>query len=148
MDNPDIRRINRATVKWLFSYVLKFKLRIAVAGLFLMAAVGIDLLGPFITKAIIDNHLVNVGTPDFEFAPILKLVGLYITVLFSAGVFNYTQSYLLQTTALRIVFNMRMDVMNHLQRIPVRFFDNTPVGQLVNRMANDTESIRDLYMSF
>ena len=148
MENSDVRRINRITVGWLLSYALKFKLRLIVAGLVLLTAVGIDLLGPIITKIIIDNHLVHIGTPDFAFEPVLELVALYVGILFLAGILNYVQSYLLQTTALRIVYNMRIDVVSHLQRISVKFFDNMPIGRLVNRIANDTESIRDLYMSF
>ena len=38
--------------------------------------------------------------------------------------------------------------MRHIQRIPLRYFDNTPIGQVVSRIANDTEAVRDLFMSF
>jgi ATP-binding cassette subfamily B multidrug efflux pump len=148
MDNNTVRPLNWKTVRKLGTYAALYKFRLAAAILILMLAVGTDLLGPLITMTIIDEHLSKVGEPDFAFMPILKLVGLYVCLLLSAGIFNYTQSYLLQTTALRIVLNMRMEIMQKLQRIPVRFFDNTPIGQLVNRIANDTESIRDLYMSF
>lgn len=150
MNNQDIRPISRDTVRWLLSYMMRYKWRLFGAIFILIAAVGIELLGPIITKTVIDHHLVKIGTPGFEFdfTPILKLVVAYVAILFAAGVFTYIQSYMLQTTALRIVFNMRMDVMNHMQRIAVRYYDNTPVGRLVNRIANDTESIRDLYMSF
>ncbi len=148
MDNNTVRALNWRTVRKLAAYAAHYKFRLAAAILILILAVGTDLLGPLITKSIIDNHLSRVDEPDFEFFPVIKLVGLYVCLLLSAGVFNYTQAYLLQTTALRIVLNMRMDIMRKLQRIPVRFFDNTPIGQLVNRIANDTESIRDLYMSF
>jgi ATP-binding cassette subfamily B protein len=55
---------------------------------------------------------------------------------------------MLQSTALQIIKNMRMDLMRHIQRIPLRYFDNTPIGQIVSRIANDTEAVRDLFMSF
>lgn len=43
---------------------------------------------------------------------------------------------------------MRMDLMRHIQRIALRYFDTTPIGQVVSRIANDTEAVRDLFMSF
>src|SRR5690606_31453020 len=97
---------------------------------------------------VIDDHLIHVGTRTVEYGPVFRLIILYAGVLGFAALLNYAQSITLQMTALRIVFNMRLDLMRHLQRLAVRFFDNTPVGTLVNRISNDTESIRDLYMSF
>jgi ATP-binding cassette subfamily B multidrug efflux pump len=140
--------VNKGTIRRLFLYALHFKFRIIAAILILIMAVGTELLGPLITRTVINDHLSLIGTGDFEIRPIIFLVGLYVCILVGAAVLHFAQSLLLQTTALRIIMRMRMDIMNHLQRIPVKYFDNTPVGALVNRVANDTESIRDLYMSF
>jgi ATP-binding cassette subfamily B protein len=84
----------------------------------------------------------------FELAPIMRWLGLYLGLLALSGLLTFAQSYKLQTTALAIIRNMRMDIIRHIHRIPVRYFDNTPVGQVVSRIANDTEAIRDLFMSF
>jgi ATP-binding cassette subfamily B multidrug efflux pump len=140
--------VNKGTIGRLFHYALHFKFRIIAAIFILIMAVGTELLGPIITRTVINDHLSLVGSDAFSMRPIIYLVGLYVCILVGAAVLHFVQSILLQTTALRIIMRMRMDIMNHLQRIPVRYFDNTPVGALVNRVANDTESIRDLYMSF
>ncbi|CAE6496295.1 ABC transporter ATP-binding protein [Paenibacillus sp. GCM10023250] len=126
-------------------YALAYKHRIIAAMLILCCAVGAELGGPYIAKTIIDNHL-SQGRDDI--AAVLRLLALYMGLLLTASVCNFSQSYLLQTTALRIIKNMRMDLMKHISRIPVRYFDNTPIGQVVSRIANDTEAIRDLFMSF
>lgn len=82
-----------------------------------------------------------------DVAPILGLAGGYaVLILLSAG-FNYVQILSLQMTAQRIIQRMRMMLFTHLQRLPVSFFDKTPVGQLVSRVSNDTEAIRELYVS-
>lgn len=148
MNATDKKPVSRRTVRWLFSYAMRYKFRIAGAIVMLMMAVGLELLGPVITMRVIDDHLVHVGTRPVDYGPVFRLILLYAGVLGFAALLNYAQSITLQLTALRIVFNMRMDLMRHLQRLAVRFFDNTPVGTLVNRISNDTESIRDLYMSF
>ncbi|QJD85451.1 ABC transporter ATP-binding protein [Cohnella herbarum] len=135
----------RSTARRLLSYALVYKYRILGALIILCSAVGAELGGPFIIKTIIDKHL---AVRTDEMAPVLVLLALYIGLLIVAGFSNFTQSYLLQSTALRIIKNMRMDLMRHVQRIPLRYFDNTPIGQVVSRIANDTEAIRDLFMSF
>ena len=84
---------------------------------------------------------------QFDFIPTLILIGFYVLLLIVASALTFLQSYLLQSTALHIIQQMRMDVMNHIQSIPIRYFDNTPIGQVVSRIANDTEAIKELFMS-
>ncbi len=82
-----------------------------------------------------------------EILPIIWLsVGYGALILMSAG-FNYIQILWLQTIAQRIIQQMRMKLFVHLQKLPVSFFDKTPVGSLVSRVSNDTEAIRELYVS-
>ncbi|WP_138754225.1 ABC transporter ATP-binding protein [Paenibacillus sinopodophylli] len=135
----------QSTARRLFAYALVYKFRIIGALLILCCAVGAELGGPFIIKTIIDKHLAAGGG---ELIPVLLLLVLYMGLLLLASVGNFSQSYILQSTALRIIQNMRMDLMRHIQRIPLRYFDNTPIGQIVSRIANDTEAVRDLFMSF
>lgn len=135
----------QSTARRLLAYALVYKYRIMGALLILCCAVVAELGGPFIIKTIIDNHL-DTGTG--ELAPVLALIALYLGLLLTASIANFTQSYILQSTALQIIKNMRMDLMRHIQRIPLRYFDNTPIGQVVSRIANDTEAVRDLFMSF
>jgi ATP-binding cassette subfamily B multidrug efflux pump len=136
----------QSTKSRLLDYALVYKFRIIGALFLLCCAVGAELCGPLIAKTIIDKHLTDVATRDM--APILVLIGVYISLLVAASVCNFFQSYLLQSTALRIIKNMRVDLMRHIQSIPLRYFDNTPIGQVVSRIANDTEAVRELFMSF
>ncbi|WP_053372452.1 ABC transporter ATP-binding protein [Paenibacillus sp. FJAT-27812] len=135
----------QSTARRLFQYALVYKFRIIGALLILCCAVGAELGGPFIIKTIIDKHLDVEGS---DLVPVLWLLALYMGLLLVASIGNFSQSYILQSTALQIIKNMRMDLMRHIQRIPLRYFDNTPIGQIVSRIANDTEAVRDLFMSF
>ncbi|WP_430030371.1 ABC transporter ATP-binding protein [Paenibacillus ehimensis] len=83
-----------------------------------------------------------------DVGPIARWLGLFVGLLALGSILHYVQGLTLQTTALRIIQRMRMDLMRHIQRMPIRYFDNTPIGQVVSRIANDTEAIRDLFMSF
>src|SRR6478735_8346268 len=117
----------RPVFKRLLQYALVYKFRIMGALLVLCCAVGAELGGPFIAKTIIDKYLTG---PNRELLPVLQLIALYIGLLLTASVCNFIQAYTLQSTALQIIKNMRMDLMKHIQRIPLRFFDNTPIGQV------------------
>ncbi|QAY67650.1 ABC transporter ATP-binding protein [Paenibacillus protaetiae] len=81
-----------------------------------------------------------------EIPGILKLGLLYLGLLLLVGLFTYGQQRLLQFSANRIVQRMRQDVFAHTQRLPVKYYDNLAAGQVVSRITNDTETIRELYV--
>ncbi len=80
----------------------------------------------------------------------LKAIGwlslIYVLLLLAAAGLNWIQQILLQRSAHKIIKRMRLDVFTHLQRLLVRYFDQTPIGKIVSRVTNDTETIRDLYL--
>ncbi|MGD8190859.1 ABC transporter ATP-binding protein [Brevibacillus ginsengisoli] len=82
-----------------------------------------------------------------DFSPLLWLFGGYAMLIVASAGINYVQLISLQTTAQRIIQRMRIDLFAHLQKLPVSFFDRTPVGSLVSRVTNDTEAIREMYVS-
>lgn len=82
-----------------------------------------------------------------EFRGMITLALSYFGLLLVAAAFAYGQRLLLQTSANRIVQRLRNDVFAHTQRLPVRYYDNLPAGQVVSRITNDTEAIRELYVS-
>ncbi len=83
----------------------------------------------------------------WDIAPLGWLMGGYVLLLIFSAAMNYVQLLSLQTTAQRIIQRMRIDLFSHLQKLPVAFFDKTPIGSLVSRVSNDTEAIRELYVS-
>ena len=82
-----------------------------------------------------------------ELRDFLLLAGLYFGLLVVAGIFTYWQRLLLQTSANRIVKRMRDDVFAHTQRLPVSYYDKLAAGQVVSRVTNDTEAIRELFVA-
>lgn len=82
-----------------------------------------------------------------EFPSMFLLAISYVGLLLIGAVLAYCQRYLLQVSANKIVRKMRNDVFRHIQRLPVQYFDNLPAGKVVARVTNDTEAIRELYVS-
>ncbi|WP_054706354.1 ABC transporter ATP-binding protein [Bacillus sp. JCM 19041] len=82
-----------------------------------------------------------------EIRPILNWLLLYVGIVIVASFFRYGQGFYLKKAAHRIIQRMRVDVFNQLSRVPVRFFDHQPAGKIVARITNDTEAVRELYMT-
>ncbi|TWT24272.1 ABC transporter ATP-binding protein [Planomicrobium sp. CPCC 101110] len=134
------------TGKRLIKYSMQFK-NVLITGMVLLAiAVAADLAAPLIAKDIIDNHISgSVGTVDFE--PIARLLAVFFATAIITAVFRYLQYLYLQKAANSIIRKMRNDVYEHTQTLPIRYFDNLPAGRVVARITNDTEAIRDLFVT-
>ncbi|MCP3741647.1 ABC transporter ATP-binding protein [Rossellomorea sp. BNER] len=82
-----------------------------------------------------------------EIPRIIKLLGFYFGLLVLATFFQYGQGFYLQKAANRVIQKMRTDIFEHIGRLPIRYFDNLPAGKVVARITNDTEAIRELYVT-
>ncbi|KOF10124.1 ABC transporter ATP-binding protein [Planococcus glaciei] len=134
------------TGKRLLQYAMHFK-GILIGGLLLLAiTVAADLAAPLVAKEIIDNHIAPVGgTLNFE--PIAYLLAIYLGLGVVAAVFRFLEYLYLQKGANRIIQKMRNDVYRHVQTLPIRYFDSLPAGKVVSRITNDTEAIRELFVT-
>lgn len=91
------------------------------------------------------DELYQFGKSQF---PAILVLGLkYIALFLIAAVFAYGQKYYLEYTSNKIIQRMREDVFAHTQRIPIKYFDSLPAGKIVSRVTNDTEAIRELYVT-
>lgn len=132
----EIKRLIRyaSEYKWLF-----------IRGIILMVfMVGFELLGPFIAMLILDNHI-KVGGNTIELTPIFQLLGLFFLIKVLHAVFSYFQTVILQKSGALVVQKMRNDIFRHVQKLPIRYFDNLPAGKVVARITNDTESILQMF---
>ncbi len=70
---------------------------------------------------------------------------LYILIIIIGFLFNFLQIYVLSYAGQSIIYNIRNEVFSHLQKMSLSFFDKNPVGRLVTRVTNDTETLNDMY---
>ncbi|MDQ1147214.1 ATP-binding cassette subfamily B multidrug efflux pump [Bacillus sp. SORGH_AS 510] len=82
-----------------------------------------------------------------EIPSIFTLLGLYFGLLVVSAIFQYGERFFLKKSANRIIQKMREDVFGQIQRLPIHYFDNLPAGKVVARITNDTEAIRELYVT-
>jgi ATP-binding cassette subfamily B multidrug efflux pump len=73
-------------------------------------------------------------------------IGLIFIIIILAGfAFNFLEVYLLSYAGQNIICVIRQEIFEHLQKMSMSFFDNTPVGRLVTRVSNDTEALNEMY---
>ncbi|MDD1505016.1 ABC transporter ATP-binding protein [Lysinibacillus sp. CNPSo 3705] len=132
-----------STSQRLTRYAMYFKKPILLGLFFLTIAVFTELVGPFIAKHIIDNYM-TIGR--IEFKPITWLLVVYLLLAIATAVLRYFMYIYLQMGANRVVQKLRKDVFEHIQTLPIQYFDNLPAGKIVARVTNDTEAVRNLYV--
>lgn len=130
--------------KRLLTYLAPHKKMLAFAlGLLVLTVVG-DVLGPFLIKMFIDDFL----TPgNFPTGPVVGLALAYLFIQISNVVISYFQLLKFQEAALKIIQQMRIDVFAKVQNLGMRYFDKTPAGSIVSRVTNDTEAIKEMFVS-
>jgi len=126
----------------LIAYLRPYAASVSVAFVAITLGAAMALAQPYLMKLAIDQHIT---TGDSE--GLTELAGLYVVVLVLAFVAEYTQTWTMQLTGQRIMFDLRMEIYGHLQRLDVRYYDRNPVGRLMTRVTSDVDVLNDLFTS-
>jgi len=128
----------------LLSFLKKYKRLLIFAFIFLFLGTGCEMYGPIIVKKFLDNYLMKRYFPKNE---IVLLFTIYASLLLGKVIFSYAQLLIFQKIAFKVVQDIRMKVYEHVHSLAFSFFDKTPIGTIVSRITNDTEAIKDFYVS-
>ncbi|WP_447855182.1 SmdB family multidrug efflux ABC transporter permease/ATP-binding protein [Enterobacter sp. WI-ESBL-E8] len=132
------------TLKRLLAYGSPWRKPLSVAVLLLWIAAIAEVSGPLLISYFIDNMVAK------SYLPLGLVAGLgvaYVGLQLTAAGLHYAQSLLFNRAAVGVVQQLRTDVMDAALRQPLSEFDTQPVGQVISRVTNDTEVIRDLYVT-
>ncbi|MCU6427190.1 SmdB family multidrug efflux ABC transporter permease/ATP-binding protein [Enterobacter sichuanensis] len=132
------------TLKRLLAYGSPWRKPLSVAVLLLWIAAVAEVSGPLLISYFIDNMVAK------SYLPLGLVLGLgvaYVGLQLAAAGLHYAQSLLFNRAAVGVVQQLRTDVMDAALRQPLSEFDIQPVGQVISRVTNDTEVIRDLYVT-
>ncbi|MBF0545037.1 MAG: ABC transporter ATP-binding protein [Candidatus Riflebacteria bacterium] len=100
------------------------------------------LFNPYIIGRVIDE-----GIKPRNQSVIIRLSFIYLGIEILVYLFYCVQNYLLQYVGQKVMYDLRVKLFSHLQRLPASFFDKNPVGRLVTRITNDTASLSELFSS-
>jgi ATP-binding cassette, subfamily B, multidrug efflux pump len=135
--NYDARLMRR-----LLAYLRPYKGPLAVAFVATLADSAASLAQPYLMKVAIDRHVMT-----GQLAGLGQLAVIYAAILVGAFVAEYGQTWTLQMTGQRIMFDMRMAIYGHLQQLDVRYYDRNPVGRMMTRVTSDVDVLNDLFTS-
>ena len=148
-ESNDIQYKGNAFLR-LMGYLKPYIKTVLICFVLVSILTALDLYKPMLIGDAIDLYITGETaaealTPDERWEGILRVGAFYIGVMLVAFVCNRMQYLMIQEMGQKIVYTIRMELMEHVQSLSMRFFDTTPVGRIVTRITNDTEAINDLY---
>ena len=126
----------------LLQYLRPYWRAVIVAFVAIIAGSAASLAQPYLVKIAIDQHIATGRLEGLN-----QLAAIYLAILAAAFAFEFTQTWVMQLTGQRIMFDLRMAVYGHLQKLDVRYFDKNPVGRLMTRVTSDVDVLNDLFTS-
>jgi len=126
----------------LITYLRPYKAQVALATAAIIGHSALELAPPYLVKLVIDRYI-----PARDMNGLAVIGALYIATLAGSFALDYAQTWLLQLTGQRIMFDLRMQIYDHLQRLDLRFYDRNPVGRLMTRVTTDVDVLNDLFTS-
>ncbi|WP_313894226.1 ABC transporter ATP-binding protein [Psychrobacillus sp.] len=120
----------------IWKYVDEQRFLLVVVLLLVIASSALALLGPYMIGVIIDDYLTA-----SRFAGLAKMIGILIIVYVFLSITMYLQSYWMIGVAQQTIYRLRTGLFNHLQKLPVSFFDKRQHGELMSRVTNDIENV-------
>jgi len=141
-------------MKRLLTYLRPYKWQVAVALIAIVFKAFADVLGPYLTKIAVDKYLAPVaGTHSWlgdhlsarPLAGIAQIAVIFVSLLVFSFLLEYLQTYFMQWTGQKVMFDLRSQIFRHLQRMHIGFYDKNPVGRLVTRVTTDVDALNDMF---
>ena len=141
-------------MKRLLRYLRPYTWQVVIALVAIILKAGADVLGPYLTKIAVDKYLARVAglhSPLDRWLSSRPLVGisqiaaLYLGLYVLIFVLEFLQTYFMQWTGQKVMFDLRSQIFRHLQRMHIGFYDKNPVGRLVTRVTTDVDALNEMF---
>jgi ATP-binding cassette subfamily B multidrug efflux pump len=141
-DDVVVRAYDAALLRRLLVYLRPYRGLTALAVLLLLSGAGLALVGPALTQRALD-----VAIPGQDIGLLGTLAAIYLAALILDFLVEYGQTYLTAYVGQRVMYDLRMQIFQHLQRLSISYFDRNPVGRLMTRVTSDVETLNELFSS-
>jgi len=136
------RAYDARLMRRLLAYLRPYRWHVAAAIGILIAASGLALVGPWLTKLAIDQAF-----PAGDLRLLGLLASVYVGSLLVAAVLEYARTLLTTWIGQRVMEDLRGQIFRHLQSLELAFFDRNPVGRLMTRVTSDVEALNEMFTS-
>jgi ATP-binding cassette subfamily B protein len=131
-----------ALLRRLLRYIRPYRGLTVLALLLLLAQSALALIGPRLTE-----HALDVAIPHRDLGLLGLLATMYLATMLLEFVVEYGGALLTTFIGQRVMYDLRMEIFGHLQRLSVTYFDRNPVGRLMTRVTSDVETLNELFSS-
>jgi ATP-binding cassette subfamily B protein len=143
----------------LLKYLRPYRWQVAIALASILLKSFADVLGPYLTKVAIDRYLAPRGAATATssgiwswlspraITGIAQIAAIYVGLLVFSFLLEFLQTYYMQWTGQKVMFDLRRQIFRHLQRLHVAYFDKNPVGRLVTRVTTDVDALNEMFTS-
>ncbi len=141
-------------MKRLLTYLHAYRWQVSVALVAIVLKAGADVLGPYLTKVAIDKYLAShieahsLLDPFLSSRPLVgiaQIAAIYIGLLLFSFLLEFAQTYIMQWSGQKVMYDLRSQIFRHLQRLHISFFDRNPVGRLVTRVTSDVDALNEMF---
>jgi ATP-binding cassette, subfamily B, multidrug efflux pump len=144
-------------MKRLLAYMRPYRRAVYLSLMLLLVSSLLQVTGPLLTRMAVDRYLAPQrgysGGVLGEFLSVVPWIGLaqlsflYFLALAGGMLFDFFQSYIMQRTGQKVMFDVRRELMAHLQSLHIAYFDRNPTGRLVTRVTTDVDVLNELFAS-
>ena len=140
----------------LVRYLRPYRMLVAVSVCVLVIHSLLAVAGPYLTKVAIDRYLnpepaatsvLDPWLPSDVLAGLNVLALIYLAVLLTGFLFRFVQTYVMHYTGQRVMYDLRLEIFSHLQKMGVGFYDRNAVGRLVTRTTTDVDTLNEMFTS-
>jgi ATP-binding cassette subfamily B multidrug efflux pump len=144
----------------LLTYLRPYKLQVAISAVATILKSATDSVGPLLVIIVVDTYMsakppANLpwlvrhlsSHPIPPMTGITEIAAIYLGALLFTFLLELLQTYLMQWTGQKVMFDMRSQIFRHLQRMSPAFYDRNPVGRLVTRLTSDVDALNEMFTS-
>ena len=141
-DEPLEAAYDARLLRRLLRYLVPHRRTAAVAFAAITGHALLQLAEPYLIKLAIDRHILT-----GELAGLELIAAALLVILTGSFLLEYLETYTMGMVGQRIMYDLRMEIYAHLQRIDVAYYDRHPVGRLMTRVTTDVDALNDLFAS-
>src|ERR1700733_13929111 len=148
---------DRHLIRRLMTYLRPYKVQVILSAFSIIFKAGSDVMGPYFVKVAVDTYMAAIPPANLSWlarhlsskpmTAITEIGFLYLGALLITYLLEFLQTYTMQWTGQKIMFDLRSQIFRHLQRMSPAFFDHNPVGRLVTRVTSDVDALNEMFTS-
>ena len=136
------RAYDSRLMRRLLGYLRPYRWQVISALLIIAGVSLLQVSGPYLTKIGIDRYIARHDTAGLN-----RIALVYLGVITAGFLLGYVQTYIMQLTGQKIMFDLRMQIFSHLQKLSLSFYDKNPVGRMMTRVTTDVDVLNELFTS-